>query len=354
MKQFTKLLKVGTADKALDVNTLHRASLVTCATTGTLGVVDGCKVVFNLNCALGTNLLALHTTDTTVRAELTNNSALVMAGALNKNSGLLANDVNNAVGTSLSAKATANALLRIDLSDALLSIDNDCALRTNCHTVAVAETSISTVAVAGISAGLNSRACLNAVVNILSLLGLASAVAGYVCNLCINVAGCKTHDLGELSSNVCSTGSTETGIIGSTLAKSLSVSVASGVTASATVSAGETVTDRNGSLVLLYAEEYRRKGKENCAYDSDTYEDKNRNKYSHFLPPYASRFSTTPANPKNARATMEAAMSVIGTPRKHLGEGQFSILERTPAKSTIARRKPRPTPSEEIIDWMKL
>ena len=47
---------------------------------------------------------------------------------------------------------------------------------------------------------------------------------------------------------------------------------------------------------------------------------------------------------------MDAAMRVIGTPLNALGEGQFSILERTPAKRTIARRNPSPTPREDIID----
>ena len=65
-------------------------------------------------------------------------------------------------------------------------------------------------------------------------------------------------------------------------------------------------------------------------------------------------FSTIPAKPKKARETIDAAMRVMGSPFIAFGEGQFSILERTPAKSTIARRKPRPTPSEDTIDSMKL
>ena len=52
--------------------------------------------------------------------------------------------------------------------------------------------------------------------------------------------------------------------------------------------------------------------------------------------------------------TMEAATRVIGSPFIHSGDGQFSILERTPAKRTIAKRKPSPTPREENIDSIKL
>ena len=51
---------------------------------------------------------------------------------------------------------------------------------------------------------------------------------------------------------------------------------------------------------------------------------------------------------------MEAATRVMGMPFKALRAGQFSILERTPAKSIIARRNPRPTPREDIIDLRKL
>ena len=51
---------------------------------------------------------------------------------------------------------------------------------------------------------------------------------------------------------------------------------------------------------------------------------------------------------------MEAAINVVGKPLNALGAGQFSILERTPAKRTIAKRKPRPTPRDEIIDSRKL
>ena len=68
----------------------------------------------------------------------------------------------------------------------------------------------------------------------------------------------------------------------------------------------------------------------------------------------ADKYFGVPTDEKEARATMDAATRVMGTPRKHLGAGQFSILPRTPANSTIASKKPRPTPSEEIIDSMKL
>ena len=51
---------------------------------------------------------------------------------------------------------------------------------------------------------------------------------------------------------------------------------------------------------------------------------------------------------------MEAAIRVIGTPLKHFGDGQFSMRERTPANKTMLNKKPRPTPNDENIDWIKL
>ena len=60
-------------------------------------------------------------------------------------------------------------------------------------------------------------------------------------------------------------------------------------------------------------------------------------------------FSTIPPKPKNAIATIDAATSVTGKPLKDLGAGQLSILERTPAKRSIATRNPTPTPREETI-----
>ena len=61
-----------------------------------------------------------------------------------------------------------------------------------------------------------------------------------------------------------------------------------------------------------------------------------------------------PLNPKNAIATIDAAISVTGKPLNDFGAGQLSILERTPAKSSIATRNPAPTPREETIASKKL
>ena len=262
--QFTKLSEVSTASEAFNMNTLLGTYLYTSATACTLIIINYCEIILNLNCAVRTGLLTLHTSDTTVRASLVGYSALIVAGALNSNSGLLGENVNNTVGTGLFAKTASDTLGRINLSNTVFDIDVDSILRTNCDTVAVAKTSIGTNGVARVSK-LCSLTGLNTVVNVFSVLGLAVTVTSNVSNLGINVACSKTQDFTDLSSYVCAAGDTKAGVIALTLAESLCVSIAAGVTARTTVSAGETVTDCNYLFVLLNCEERSCYCKHYCA-----------------------------------------------------------------------------------------
>jgi len=54
---------------------------------------------------------------------------------------------------------------------------------------------------------------------------------------------------------------------------------------------------------------------------------------------------STPEKPMNAIASREAVTSAMGTPRNDLGTSTRSSCSRSPAKSTIARRKPMPVES---------
>ena len=85
-KYFAKLLKMSAANEVADVYTLNRAYIMTISTTRTLGVVDGSKVVFNLDCTLGTSFFTLSASDTTVKTNLTHLSTLIVARALYYNS----------------------------------------------------------------------------------------------------------------------------------------------------------------------------------------------------------------------------------------------------------------------------
>ena len=57
---------------------------------------------------------------------------------------------------------------------------------------------------------------------------------------------------------------------------------------------------------------------------------------------YLKRFSAIPPNPQKASETIEAAIKVMGVPSNALGGLLEASLSRTPEKTTIARRKPRP------------
>ena len=81
----TKLFKMSTADKVAEVYTLNRANLVTLSASRTFIIIDSSKIVNNLDRALRTSLLTLHASYASVRANLTNLSTLIMAGAFNHN-----------------------------------------------------------------------------------------------------------------------------------------------------------------------------------------------------------------------------------------------------------------------------
>ena len=74
---------MSTANEITDVNTMNRANLMAVAAARALRIINGSKIVFNLNCSLGTVFLTLHTTDTAVGAYLTHLSTLIVARALN-------------------------------------------------------------------------------------------------------------------------------------------------------------------------------------------------------------------------------------------------------------------------------
>ena len=258
-------------NKILQVDTMYGAYVVTSATACTLRVINSSEIILNLDCSLGTGLLTLHTADTTVRAYLTCNSTLIVAGALNDNSGGLVNNVDYVVRTSLCTDAASDTLGRINLCDTTLCVNVNSILGTNLHTVAVAKTSEGTLGVAG-EGKLNCLTGLNAVVNVLSVSRTARSVTTNVSNLCNNVACGETHDLCNLSSYVSATGSTEAGVIGLALRESCGVAVTTGESTSTTVRTGKAITNCSSTLINLNSEEASGKGKNDCTYKCNDYE----------------------------------------------------------------------------------
>ena len=61
-----KLFEMSSADEVSGVNALYRAHVMTCSAAGTLLVIDGGEVIFNLDGSLGAGFLALSAADTAV------------------------------------------------------------------------------------------------------------------------------------------------------------------------------------------------------------------------------------------------------------------------------------------------
>ena len=259
------------AYEAALVDAVDGTSLGTSTAAGAKGIVDHSQIILYRDRPLGTSLLTLHTADTAVGACLTCNSALVMAGALNNDSAGLGEHVDNALRTGLSTEATTDTSNGINLGNAVLGIDVNSILGTNLHTVAVAETSEGTLGVTG-EGKLNCLTGLNSVVNVLSVLCLALTVTTNEGNLLNNVACSETHNLCNLSSYVSATGSTEAGVIGLTLRESSGIAVTAGEATSTTVRTGKAITNCSSALINLNSEEASGKGKNDCTYKCNDYE----------------------------------------------------------------------------------
>ena len=102
------------AAEVILVNTSDRTSILTSSAAGTLVVIYNRKVVYNLNRTVGAGLLTFAAGNTAVLAELANNSTLVMVVTKNNNTGCIAYNVKQTVGTFLYTKTAADALLRIN------------------------------------------------------------------------------------------------------------------------------------------------------------------------------------------------------------------------------------------------
>ena len=259
---------MSSADEILQMNTLHGTNIVTSSAARTLIIINCGEIILYLDCSLGTGLLTLHTADASIGTGLTGNSTLVVAGALNDNSGGIVNDVDNVVGTGLGTEAAADTFLGIDFSDALLGIDGNGISGTNRHTVTVAEAGIGAKTVARIIE-VCRHAGLDTVVSKLSVLGLAGSVAGYVSNLLNNVASSKAHNLTDLLGNTVTTGSTEARVVGLALGESSCIAVTAGEAAGTAVCAGKTITNCRRTLVNGNCKEGCGKSKDYCTYQSD-------------------------------------------------------------------------------------
>ena len=271
------------ANEVALVDTMDGTYLYARATAGAEVVIDGREIVLYGDSTLRTGLLTFHTADTAVGAVLTYVCTLVIVGALDNHAYGVVEKVDDTVGALAYADTASDTLLRINASHAVLY--GDSVLRADFSTVSVAEAGegaelVTAVRHVGGAAGLVS------LIVVLLLVDFAGTVAGYECNLFNNVLSGNAEHSRDLLSGAVTAGNTEVSLVGRLFCKSLCIAVTAGVAASTAVSTGETVTDSNGSLVLLHAEENARESKESSTYDSNTNENEGRNKNCHITTPF--------------------------------------------------------------------
>ena len=266
--------EVSTADKTALVDTVYGTNLNARATSGTEIVVDGSEVILNGDRAVRTGLLTLHTADTAVGAVLAHVCALVVVGAFNDHAYGIVEKMDNAVGTLAYANATADTLLGIDASYVILNGNG--VLRADLGTVSVAEAGEGAELVAAVRHICGTAGLLSLVVVLLQV-DAAGTVAGYECNLLNDVLCLNAEDGCDILCGSVTAGNTEIGLVGGLFRKSLCISVTSGVAASSAVCTGQTVTDSNCSLVLLYCKERGGNRKKHRAKKRDSKQNKNGN-----------------------------------------------------------------------------
>ena len=135
------------ADKITGVNALYGAGVTAGAASRAFFVIDGGKVIFNLNCTVRAGLFALTARNAYVKADLAHLSALIVARAFNNNARGVVDKMDDAVGTGLCAKAAADALSRIDLGNEFVCDANGVS-RADLYAIAVAKAGKGAEAVA--------------------------------------------------------------------------------------------------------------------------------------------------------------------------------------------------------------
>ncbi len=251
---------MSAANEVTDVNTMHRANLVTTLTTIALGVVYGRNVVNKGYGAVGTSLYTLAAGYTAVFTYLAHVCTLVVVVTLNNNGGGVIYQMNNAVGAGFCTKTATDTTAGVNFSNSLFGIYANRISGTNGNTVTVAKAGKGAESVTG-KALICRLTAPRSVIKILSLFGRTRAVAGNVSNLFNNVLCNQSHYVGNLFSSAVTAGNTEGGVIGLSFGKSLCIAVTAREAAGSAVCTGKALSYCYRALVLLYRKERRSNGK---------------------------------------------------------------------------------------------
>ena len=230
------------------------------------GLIDACEEVCNGDSAVGTSLLALHTADAACLTNLHSSGTLIVVAAVNSDSSSLGNDLDDLVRTGLGAESAADASSGIDMSDTVF--DADSVLGTYSSAVTKAETAVGTSALTA-KEHFSGLAGSGAAILILILSLVAGTAAAHVSSHGNNFPALYAENSCDVLSSVSAAGNTK--VSSNTFAgnKSLSVSIASGKSACATVCAGQALTNGAKSLVNRNSHNLGCDGKKNSAYKTD-------------------------------------------------------------------------------------
>ena len=176
------LFKVCTANKVSFVNAFYGAYAFACAATGAFIVINGCKVINNLDRSDRAGFFALAAGDASVRAGLSYRRAFVVAITGNDDARRIFDKVNDTVGAFLYAKSATDAFFRLNSGNAVLADANSVA-GANSYAIAVSEAGEGAKVITLI-VHICGFAVFRALVEIFFLFGNAGrAVAGNVCYL---------------------------------------------------------------------------------------------------------------------------------------------------------------------------
>lgn len=219
------MLEMRSATEVALVYTVNGTNVTAGTAAYAFLVINSSEVVYNGYSSDRTGLLTLSAGYTTVFAEFSHVRALFLAVAFNNNARGIVYKMYYVVRADFLAKSAADALSRVNLGNAALG-DAYSISRAYLGAIAVSEAGILTVSVARI-AHIRRLTGLRADVFVLLFLGRASAVAGNVSDLLDNLLRLSAEYFGNLLRNTVTAWGAEVGFYGSTVAKSLCVTVAS-------------------------------------------------------------------------------------------------------------------------------
>ena len=242
------MLKMRAALEIALVYAMNGASITASAAADAFFVINSSEIVHHADSVGRADLFALTAGNTAVFTELSYLCALFPAVTLNNNTGGIVYKMYDSVRTGSGADAAADALSRVYFRNATLR-NTDSVSRTNLGAIAIAKAGKGAKSVAKI-AHICSLAGFRSCVLVFLFLGGASAVAGNVGYTLDNRARFHTEYFGNLLGNAVTARGTKIGFIGSSVTKSLCISVTARKSASAAVSTGKNVTNNRKSFIL--------------------------------------------------------------------------------------------------------